>query len=240
MHGIIELESVRILVANSNIAVLHNCIAHVIVHCTGFLIAYPSVNTSSAREYPQKVIEVKVLVERVLDHVHCDFEVGETTLANIGALAASPHIIIVVHINIEHHLFLHGHEGLFIACVVAIWRNIINGSNINLVWDFIDERLPEVLSIFEAKVTTVNIVSKGETKLALVEVGGVSAVVEAHQGLMVALHHLAIADPFEHELEGEDALVVNLEPVWVKLQLYSTVVVIGSSLGLSFVRQIEV
>ena len=41
---------------------------------------------------------------------------------------------------------------------------------------------------------------------------------------MVSLDHLTIADPFEHELVGEDALVVNFEPILVELQLSRAVI----------------
>lgn len=57
---------------------------------------------------------------------------------------------------------------------------------------------------------------------------------------MVALHHFSVADPLEHELEGEDALVVNLKPIRVELELDSAIVVGSSSLGLPFIRQVEV
>ena len=40
---------------------------------------------------------------------------------------------------------------------------------------------------------------------------------------MVTLDHLAVADPFEHELVGEDALVVNLESILIELQLNRTI-----------------
>lgn len=33
------------------------------------------------------------------------------------------------------------------------------------------------------------------------------------------MHHLAIADPLKHELVREDALIVDLEPVLVELEL---------------------
>ena len=113
--------------------------------------------------------------------MHRNLQVGKTTLTDIGALTARPHIIVVVHIDIEDHLFLHRYESLFVTCVVTVGRNIINGSNIDFVGDLVDQRLPKMLSILEAKVTTVDIVGQGEAKLTLVEVRRVSAVIEAHQ-----------------------------------------------------------
>jgi len=117
------------------------------------------VNTSTTRKDPKEVLEVKVFREDIRDDLHCNLEVGETAFANVGALAARTHIIVIVHINIEDHLFLHGHKGFLVASVVSIWRNIVNCSNINLVWHSIDQSLSELLGILEAQVATIDIVS---------------------------------------------------------------------------------
>ena len=51
------------------------------------------------------------------------------------------------------------------------------------------------------------------------EVRRVCSIIKTCQRLMVPLDHFSIADPFEHELVGENALVVNFEPILVELQL---------------------
>ena len=64
---------------------------------------------------------------------------------------------------------------------MAVWRNIVDCANINLVGHLVNESLLEMLSVLEAQVAAVNIIRQGEAKLALVEVSRVRAVVETHQ-----------------------------------------------------------
>ena len=56
------------------------------------------------------------------------------------------------------------------------------------------------------------------------EVSRMRSIVETRQRLAVPLDHFTVADPFEHELVGEDALVVNFEPILVELQLSRAVI----------------
>ena len=55
------------------------------------------------------------------------------------------------------------------------------------------------------------------------EVCRVSAIIEARQGLMVALNHLAITYPLKHEFVGEDAFVVDFKAIFIELQLSGTI-----------------
>lgn len=64
---------------------------------------------------------------------------------------------------------------------MAIWRNIVNSSNIDLMRYSFAKNLSEVLGIFKAKVPAVDVVGKGERKLSLVEICRVGSVVEAGQ-----------------------------------------------------------
>ena len=91
-------------------------------------------NTSTAREDPQEVSEVKVVVKDFRDYFHCNLEVGKAALADVGTLAAGTDIIVVIHINIKDHLLLHRYESFFVAGVVAVRCDIVYCSNINLVW----------------------------------------------------------------------------------------------------------
>ena len=109
--------------------------------------------------------------------MHCDLEVSKAPFAHIGALAARPHIIVVIHINIEDHLLLHWNKGLFVTCVVTVWRNIVDGSNIDLVRHFVNQRLPKVLCVLKAKVAAVDVVGEGKAELALVKVRRMSAII---------------------------------------------------------------
>jgi len=181
MHGVLKLQTVRILVTYSNVTVLNDGVAHIVLHGARLFIAHPGVNTSTAGKDPKQVHEVKVFLQRLLDNMHRNLQVGKASLAHVGTLAARPHIIVIVHINIEDHLFLQRHECFLVARIVTIWRNIIDGSNIDLVGNFVDEGLSEVLSVLEAKVTTVDVISECKTKLALMEVGRVRAIIETQQ-----------------------------------------------------------
>lgn len=222
VHGEVQLKSVGVLIADSNVAVGDDSRAHLVCHCPGCVVADPGVNTSTTREHPEKVRKVKVFNKGVRDDDHGNFEVGEAAFADVGPLAARANIIVIIHIDIEDHFFLHGHERFFVARVVTIWRNVVHCSNVNFVRHSINQRLFELLSIFEAQVATVNIVGQSERKLSLVEVSGMGAIIETRKGLVVPLHHLPVTNPFEHQLVGEDALVVDLEPVLVELELDST------------------
>ena len=102
---------------------------------------------------------------------------------------------------------------------MAIWRNIVNSSNIDLMRYSFAKNLSEVLGIFKAKVPAVDVVGKGERKLSLVEICRVGSVIEAGQSQLVSLNYFAVAEPFEHQLVREDALVVDLESVFIELQL---------------------
>ena len=103
------------------------------------------------------------------DH-HCNFEVGKTSLADISTFAASSHIIIIIHINIKHHLFVGRNKGLLVTSVVSVWRDVVHGTNVDLVWDPVDKGLLELLSCFKAQITAVDVIRKSKGKLSVVEV----------------------------------------------------------------------
>ena len=181
VHRVVELESICVFISNSDVAVLDDSWTHVVAHLPSFFVANPSVNTTTSGEHPQQVWEVKVFRADVLNDLHGNFEVGKAALTHIGALAASSYIIVVVHVNIENHFFGGRHKSLFVACIMAIWRNIVNSSNIDLMRYSFAKNLSEVLGIFKAKVPAVDVVGKGERKLSLVEICRVGSVVEAGQ-----------------------------------------------------------
>ena len=110
MEWEIKSQSIGLLITDADIAVRDHCRAHLVGHIARLLVADPCVNTTTTREYPKQVCEVEILRHGVLDDTHGNLEVSEASLTHIGALAARPHIIIVVHIDIEHHLFLQGDE----------------------------------------------------------------------------------------------------------------------------------
>ena len=99
---------------------------------------------------------------------------------------------------------------------MAVWRNIVDCANINLMRDSIDECLSERLGILEAQVATVDIVRQRERELTLMEVRRVSAIIKRTECIAASLHHLAVADPFEHELVWENALIVNPESILIE------------------------
>lgn len=181
MQRIVQFKYISVLVAHTDVAVGYDGGAHLVCHGPGGLVAHPRVNTSTPREHPEQVGEVKVIDKSVGDDLHGNLEVGETAFTNVGALAARPHIIVVIHIDIEDHFFLHRHECFLVARVVSIGRNIVHCSNINLEGDSVNQCLLKLLRILEAKVATVDIVGKGERKLSLMEVGGVGAVIKTRE-----------------------------------------------------------
>ena len=102
---------------------------------------------------------------------------------------------------------------------MSIWRNIVHGSNIDLVGNSVDERLPEIRRVLEAQVAAVYVVRQRERELSLMEVRRVRSIIQTCQRLMIPLDHFTVADPFEHELVWENALIVNFKPILVELQL---------------------
>lgn len=87
------------------------------------------------------------------------------------------------------------------------------------MWYSFAKNLSEVLGIFKAKIPAVDVVSKSERKLSLVEICRVGSIVEAGQSQLVTLNYFAVAEPFEHQLVRKDALIVDLESVLIELQL---------------------
>ena len=47
MQWVFKLQAIRILVPYTNVAVLNDCIAHIVSHRSSFFVAHPSVNTST-------------------------------------------------------------------------------------------------------------------------------------------------------------------------------------------------
>ncbi len=71
---------------------------------------------------------------------------------------------------------------------MAVWRNVVDSTNIDFMWDPIDERLLELVCILEAQVATVDVIGECERELALVEVRRMGAIVQGAQLVARPLH----------------------------------------------------
>ena len=106
---------------------------------------------------------------------------------------------------------------------MAVGRDVVDCSNIDFVRVFGDQTLLKGLSVFEADVSAVDVAGECERELTLMEVGRVSAIVKTGKGLVVSLDHFAVAEPLEHQLVGEDGVVVDAEAIFIELELSSPV-----------------
>ena len=68
----------------------------------GFRVSDPAMNTTTARVDPEQVLEVKILLEGRVKDLDGYRHEGPAPGADLGAGAATPHIVIIRHINIEH------------------------------------------------------------------------------------------------------------------------------------------
>ena len=59
-------------------------------------------NSATARVYPEQVLEVEILFEGRVQDLDGDRHEGPALGADLGAGAATPHVVIVRHVNIEH------------------------------------------------------------------------------------------------------------------------------------------
>ena len=101
---------------------------------------------------------------------------------------------------------------------MAVGRDVENGADVNLEGHAVDQCLFKLLSGLEAQVAAVYVVGEGEGELAAVEVGGRDAFVEGGEGLLLSVQFV-VGDPLEHELVGENLVVVDLQTVLVEQKL---------------------
>ena len=73
-----------------------------------------------------------------------------------------PNIVVIIHINIENHLFVSWDECLFIASIMAVRRDVVNCSHIDLVRHSAYQSVSKSFGVFKAKVSAVNIICKRE------------------------------------------------------------------------------
>ena len=150
MQGIVQLHLSCHFVSNSQIAVADHCLSHVVLHFPRCFVTDPGVNTSTAREDPQQIGKVKVLSQYLSDNDHCNLEVGEAPLAYVCPFAAGSNIVVVVHIDIEDHLFVGGNEGFFVTSIVSVGWDVVYSTDVDFVWYSVHQCFFEVFSCLEA------------------------------------------------------------------------------------------
>jgi len=104
--------------------------------------------------------------------------VGPTPLAHISSRATRTHIIVNVHVDIEHHFFVRGHKCFLVRGVVSVWLDIEDCTNIDFEWNSIHQSFLELFSSFEAQIPAVHIVFQGERKLTLVEIVALNTLID--------------------------------------------------------------
>jgi hypothetical protein len=128
------------------------------------------VNTSSTGKHPKDVLEIEIFIENHSQNFHGGNRVRPASLADVGSFTARTDIIIHVHIDIEDHFLLQGHEGFFVTSVVSIRLNIEHCADINFKGKSVDKGCLKLFCRFEAQIATVNVVFKGKRELTLVEI----------------------------------------------------------------------
>ncbi len=126
-------------------------------------------DTSSAREYPKKCLKTEIFSKYLIDHFSSTSHVRPALAAYLSALTARPHIVIVSHINIKHHLLLHWNEHLFLCAKVILWRYIKHRAYIYLVRAPRYQCVVKLLGRLEAQVPAVDVVLEREGELPVVK-----------------------------------------------------------------------
>ena len=179
------------------------------------------------------------MAKDVSDDHHGNLQVFEAFFTDISTFAASPDIVIIVHINIKDHFFVSWHERFFVTCIVSIRRYVIHCTYIDLVWNPADEGLLELFSCLEAKIATVDIVCQSKGKLSVMEILRLDSVLKAHERFLVSLHKFIIANPLEHELVREDPVIINPKPILIKQKLSRSLQLVRFNFG-PFLCEVEV
>ena len=172
MHGVqwvVQFESASQLIPRGQEHVVGDSRSHLVGHGPRGLISDPAMNTSSAREHPEHGLEPKVVGECIVEHHGGARHVGPALAADLGALAARAHVVVVGHVDIEDHLLSHRHENLFLRGQVVLRRHVEHSTDIDLVWGAGNQRFFELLGRLEAEVAAVDVVFEGEGKLTVVE-----------------------------------------------------------------------
>lgn len=126
-------------------------------------------DTSSTREYPEHRFETEIVGQCIVEHHRGAGHIGPALAANLGSRATSTHVVVISHIDIEYHLFSHGHEDFFLSGQVILGWNVEHSTDINLVRSTGNQSLLELFRRFEAQVSAINIIFEGEGELTVVE-----------------------------------------------------------------------
>ena len=86
--------------------------------------------------------------------------------------------------------------------------------------DSAHQRILEFISGLETQITTINVVSKCESKFTMVEILRFDFfVVNGLQSLMIPLLHFTIAQPFEEKVSWENLIIKDFESITIKIEL---------------------
>ena len=127
-------------------------------------------DSSSSRKDPEQICEVEILSKNVGDDHHGNFEVCKASFTDVSTFAASPDIVVIIHINIEDHFFVRWNERFLVTRIMSIRWNVVHRAYIDFVWHPADKSLLELLSCLKAKIAAVDIIRKSKGKLSVVEV----------------------------------------------------------------------
>lgn len=158
------------LVSHAYVAIAYHSWSHFVVHFPSGFVANPGVNTTTPREYPKYTLEVEVIRQNFSKYEHGNLEIFPALFAHLSSCTARSHIVIVIHVNIEHHFLLSGNECFFVGRVVSIWWQVVDSPDVNLVRNSVDQGLFELFCSLKAEVAAVDIVCQSERKLSIVEV----------------------------------------------------------------------
>lgn len=156
-------------------------------------VAHPAVDTSTAREDPDAVLDAKVLPDGHIDHVDGQRDELPALGADGGPAAARADVVVVGEVNVEHHLLRHGlHEALGDRLpVLGLHR--IHRPDLETRRVHLHHLLLELGRVLERRVPLVRPVLVLERKLPVCEVVG---------------RHTGVAQPLEKQVEWEKVLVV--------------------------------
>lgn len=168
------------LVAHAYVAIAYHSRSHFVVHFPSGFVANPGMNTTTSGEYPKNTLEVEVIRQNFCKYEHGNLEIFPALFAHLSSCAARSHIVVVIHVNIEHHFLLSRNECFFVSRVVSIWRQVVDSPDVNFVRNSVYQGLFELFRSFKAEIAAVDIVCQSERKLSIVEVSGRNSFVQAN------------------------------------------------------------
>jgi len=89
------------------------------------------------------------------------------------------------------------YKGPFVRGVVAVWGNVVNGSDIDFERTSVYQGFFELVRCFEAQVAAVNIICEREGKLSIVEVSTADALIKTGQCFLSRVQFV-VTHPLEH------------------------------------------